>query len=319
MTDTTQKVFLIALDDQDILRASGDDTTQFLQGQLSCDVEALADRHSSLGCICNTQGRIVSAFRILRHGDEYYLALPDGMGAIAQQHLSRYAVFFKTGLTEDDGTFRRIGLAGSGIAKVLATHFGTLPDAGDTLKAGESAYLINLGEADDIPRFELWIPGPEADGLIEQLQQDGLEEGTPEDWQWLSVQAGEILPLPSQSELFTPEELNLDLGDAVSFTKGCYTGQEVVARMHYRGKGKKRLALFHAANSLRDDQTLPEPDASLSLQVADNERLALPVVALARHQDSVIGLCVGNLDRLPEQAILSTGDGETLTVHLARP
>lgn len=314
MTDKTQKTFLVALDDQDIIRASGDDTTKFLQGQLSCDVDALAERHSSLGCICNTQGRIVSAFRILRHDDAYYLALPDGMGAIAQQHLSRYAVFFKTGLSEDEGTFRRIGLAGAGISGILAKHFDTLPDVGATLDAGGSGYLINLGEADGTPRFELWITD-DAPGLIEQLRQDGLEEGTLSDWQWLSVQAGEVLPPPAQTELFTPEELNLDLGDAVSFTKGCYTGQEVVARMHYRGKGKKRLALFRTVDPVRDDLPLPEPDASLSLQVGDNERLALPVVALARHEDSVIGLCVANLDKLPEQANLPVGHGETLAVY----
>lgn len=315
MTDMTQKAFLLPLDDQDIIRASGDDTTQFLQGQLSCDVKALADRHSSLGCICNTQGRIVSAFRILRHGDEYYLALPDGMGAIAQQHLSRYAVFFKTELSEETGTLRRFGLAGAGIAEVLARHFGTLPDAGDTLDAGEKGYLVNLGESDGIPRFELWIPEPGSGNMTEQLRRNGLEEGTPEAWQWLAVQAGEVLPLPAQSELFTPEELNLDLGDGVSFTKGCYTGQEVVARMHYRGKGKKRLARFRTAEPVRDDQPLPEPDASLSLRVAENERQSLPVVALARHQDSLIGLCVGNLDQLPERAVLPTGDGGSITVH----
>lgn len=317
MIDKIEKSFLLTLDDQDILCADGDDATRFLQGQLSCDVAALAKRYSSLGCLCNTQGRIVSAFRILRHAEKYYLALPKGMGEIARQHLAKYAVFFKTELSEDRETFRRVGLAGESIPALLESHFGQLPASRETLDLGKGRYLVKLSDADELPRFELWLAADTAASELAQLSSNGLEEGRPADWHRLSILAGEVLPLPAQSELFTPEELNLDLGDGVSFTKGCYTGQEVVARMHYRGKGRKRLARFESDDGVIGGRPLPVVDAMLKLQASDNDRITLPVVALAHHQNVVFGLAVANLDRLPDSALLPLDEGEPLTVRVS--
>ena len=317
MIDKTQTPFLLTLDYQDIICADGEDATRFLQGQLSCDVAALADTYSSLGCLCNTQGRIVSAFRILRHAEKYYLALPAGMGEIARQHLAKYAVFFKTELHEDKESFRRIGLVGENLPALLETHYGQLPSSGETLDLGQGRYLIKLSDAAELPRFELWLPTGLAESELTQLSGNGLETGSPEDWHRLSILAGQVLPLPAQSELFTPEELNLDLGDGVSFTKGCYTGQEVVARMHYRGKGRKRLARFRSDDGGMDGRPLPEVDATLKLQASDNDRITLPVVALTHHQNVVFGLAVANLDRLPDSALLRFEDGEPLTVRVS--
>lgn len=194
-----------------LLCIQGEDAKKFLQGQLTCHLDEVTEHQSRLGAHCNPQGRIISFFRIFLYQNAYYLQMLRELIPIASKALQKYAVFFRVKLTDVSDQWQQIGLAGSPPAK-FSQH--------DTL-------TIKLAETRD--RYV--ILGP--------MEKNQLQPYS----RWLIQDFAEKIPTiyPETSELFLPHELGLPALQAVSFNKGCYTGQEIIARMHYRGKLKTQL------------------------------------------------------------------------------
>lgn len=232
---TPKQSFYTALDNQQLLEVSGQDSEKFLQGQLTCDLEKVADNQVAFGALCNNKGRVYASFRLLRQPDAFFLVLQPGLLEVTQQNLKKYIPFYKASLADAGERFHRYGLAGPAAHDYLAAALPGLPAGGMAAAAGDDL-VLNLGGA--MPRFELWAASPDSP-LVRGL--DRLEQAQLADWMALDMQAGIFLTGPDDVELYTPEEANLDLAGFVSFSKGCYTGQEIVARMHYRGKAGKRL------------------------------------------------------------------------------
>jgi tRNA-modifying protein YgfZ len=227
--------FFTLLDSQDLLQISGEDSEKFLQGQLTCDLDKLPPWHCQLGAACNTKGRVYSSFRLLRTENAYYLAMQSGIGEITKKSLDKYIPFYKAEMTDASQHYKRFGLAGKQAKQEIEKRVSGLPDIGQAIEVNGDI-LVNL--SGDMPRFEIWLsqePGPLADVSSELIQEDISQ------WQALDLENGIILINKEDTEHYTPEELNMDLADFISWDKGCYTGQEIVARMHYRGKAGKRL------------------------------------------------------------------------------
>jgi folate-binding protein YgfZ len=194
---------MIPLTSYGVLAIEGPDAEKFLQGQLTADVSTLALGEGKLAAHCQPQGRVISLFILFRTTTAYYLAMPNSIMPLALTALKKYAVFYKVSFSNP--TDLCLGLSS-------ATSHTALANAALTRTLTLSLTRETIDATDE-----------SAERL---LIQHGIPSLTPE-----------------TSGQFLPHELNLITLNAVSFTKGCYTGQEIVARMEYRGTLKKALIL----------------------------------------------------------------------------
>ncbi|QXI39520.1 CAF17-like 4Fe-4S cluster assembly/insertion protein YgfZ [Pseudomonas xantholysinigenes] len=243
--------FFCSLSHEGILAVRGSDAGKFLQGQLTCNLNYLSDQHAGLGARCMVKGRMQSSFRILPEGNGYLLAMASELLEAQLADLKKYAVFSKATLTDDSAAWARFGLQ-QGDAALQALNLCVAEEAGATVRHdGLIAVRASAG------RVELWVPADQAAAVHEKLAAT-LPEGTLNDWLLGQVRAGIGQVMGPTRELFIPQMINLQAVDGVSFKKGCYTGQEIVARMQYLGKLKRRqyrLALAETA--------VPQPGAEI--------------------------------------------------------
>ena len=259
----------------DLLLVRGPDSRRFLQGQVSCDMNLLSPDLSLSGALCNIKGRVITDFLAFDQGGDCCLALTPGMGQVMQSVLSKYIVFFKASVESADDRYRRFGLLGNDAHHVLSTVLGRCPMSDYGTVSEDGIVVIKLPGL--IPRFEIWIDRQAVSGRAESLldaMKTQCAPGTDTSWQVEAFNAGIVHIRREMSEQYLPQELNYDISGVINFKKGCYTGQEIVARMYYRGTAKKRL--FH----LRCESTL-QPQPLHVYQQADENTPAptgLPVV-----------------------------------------
>lgn len=243
--------FFCSLSHEGVLAVRGSDAAKFLQGQLTCNLNYLSDTQASLGARCTQKGRMQSSFRILLQGDGVLLAMATELLEPQLADLKKYAVFSKSKLTDESAAWVRFGV--SQADQVLASLGLELPAETDSVVRSDELIAIRVSPG----RAELWGPAAQADTLRSQLAAQ-LNEVELNQWLLGQIRAGIGQVMPQTRELFIPQMLNLQAVGGVSFKKGCYTGQEIVARMQYLGKLKRRLYRL----SLNANE-LPEPGTPL--------------------------------------------------------
>ncbi|MCQ2029076.1 CAF17-like 4Fe-4S cluster assembly/insertion protein YgfZ [Stutzerimonas zhaodongensis] len=250
MTDTA---FFCVLSHEGVLAVRGPDANKFLQGQLTCNMNYLNDHHSSLGARCTPKGRMQSSFRILQDGDGYLLAMACGLIQPQLADLSKFAAFSKSKLMDESDEWVRFGLS-SGDGALVSLGID-LPQVADEVISAHGLIAVRLSDG----RAELWARSSEAETTQLRLgaQLPQAELGA---WLLTQVRAGIGQVLEQTRELFIPQMINLQALGGVSFKKGCYTGQEIVARMQYLGKLKRHL---HRLAAERVDGEVPEPGREL--------------------------------------------------------
>jgi len=283
--------FFCTLSHEGVLAVRGADAGKFLQGQLTCNINYLSDTRASLGARCTQKGRMQSSFRILFEGDGVLLAMASELLEPQLADLKKYAVFSKSKLTDESAAWVRFGLEHADAA--LASLGLDLPAETDSMVRHEGLIAIRVS-AD---RTELWAPAAQADGVKAQLAAQ-LREGELNQWLLGQIRAGIGQVMPATRELFIPQMLNLQAVGGVSFKKGCYTGQEIVARMQYLGKLKRRLYRVQL-----DGGELPEPGTAL---FAPSHNSSIGEVVLAARGEEKIELL----------AVLQAEAAEEGDVHL---
>jgi folate-binding protein YgfZ len=261
-----------------ILVAHGSDAQTFLQSQLGNDINALDDGHSQLGSFCTPKGRMLGLFRIFRSGDSFYLRLPADTLDVVLQRLRMFVLRSKVTLEDASEAFIRIGVSGGKAPGLLASVTGqAAPESVSAVtRTGELTILRVPGLQ---PRFEVYAASIDAaKQLWDALNVDAAPVGMPA-WGLLEILAGLPSVYAANSEQFVPQMANLQLLDGVSFKKGCYPGQEIVARMQYLGTLKRRMYLGRIAT---DEPVLP--GASL-FSGSDGEQAAGRVVDAQPHPD----------------------------------
>lgn len=220
-----------------VIRAVGADAAAFLHGQLSNDVKGLGPAQAHLAAFCNAQGRMLASLLVGRHAtDEFWLACSADLLPATLKRLSMFVLRAKAKLSDASAELVAIGLAGSAAAAALGND---APSATWAKASRGAAMLIRLPDAEGLPRW-LWLgPLAEADALLE-----GLPALDAARWQWLEVSSGIAPVVAATSGHFVPQMLNYELVGGVDFKKGCYPGQEVVARSQYLGKLKRRAYLL---------------------------------------------------------------------------
>ncbi|MBT8146241.1 MAG: hypothetical protein KJN90_05265 [Gammaproteobacteria bacterium] len=238
---------IVDLNTFDLIAIEGAEAKKFLQGQVTCDVDELSPSQSLQGAICNIKGRVIGDFRLLEFRDTCYLQLEAGMADKVKPVLDKYMVFSKAESRIATSEVRRYGVLGEPSSAALQSLFDPLPAKAGQLAVSDNAILVKA--AGLLPRYEVWhfvTDETEQNKLVNDLANSAKASAT-ESWRLEEIRAGIVHITPSLSEQHLPEALNYDISGVISFTKGCYTGQEIVARMYYRGTAKKRLYCSHRA------------------------------------------------------------------------
>jgi hypothetical protein len=235
-----------------VLSVSGPDAAQFLQGQLTSDVLALARGAWQFAAWCSPKGRVLANFVVRRSQDQCFELL--FAGALLEAIRRRLGMFvLRSKVTIEDASAASVllGVGGPTGAGAARAAWGEPPAAQQSISAEGTTIIALPGE-----RWIAWVEPERAANAWERLAALARPAGFPA-WEWLSIRAGVPLITPPTSDQYVPQMVNWDVLDGVSFDKGCYSGQEIVARMRYLGRLKERLVLAHV--------DAPPPAAGLHL------------------------------------------------------
>ena len=231
-------VVVAPLVDLGLIRASGPDAADFLHNLLTNDVTGVGATTARFAGFCTAKGRLLATLLIWRDGDDLLLLLPKDIHAVILKKLSMYILRSKVKLTDASEQFALIGFSCRGAVPPGLT-FETLSAIGEG-QAGPACEGRGIGL--EATRWLIAVPAESAgqcwNALSSQARPVGLAA-----WQWLEIAAGKPRVVAATQEAFVPQMLNMELPAVagVSFTKGCYPGQEIVARTQYLGKVKRRM------------------------------------------------------------------------------
>jgi hypothetical protein len=238
-----------------LIKVSGSEAKRFLQGQLTHDVNQVDQNHSQLTAWCNAKGRVIANFRLFQRAGAHYLLLPKENIETVIKRLKMYVLRSDVVLEAVDATEASVGLSGVSSTQALGDCLHTTPPVQmhDSITA-ETCTILRIAAE---PRYILIGDRKTIETIRPCLLQTlSLAEAT--QWQLLDILAGLPQVTPVISEAFIPQMLNWQALDGISFKKGCYTGQEVVARTQYLGHLKRRLFLVRtfAVTSLQPGDEL---------------------------------------------------------------
>ncbi|MDR2875769.1 MAG: folate-binding protein YgfZ [Methylobacillus sp.] len=239
---TTNGNIIADLSHLGLLQISGNDALNFLQGQLTNDMKSLADDNAHYAAHCNPKGRMLAIFLAFTRKENFYLQVNGALREAAMKRLKMYVLRAKVVIEDKSDGLIRLGVAGEKTVAALREIFGDAPQEPLRKQMPDGATLLRLPGA--IPRFEIFTRPENARKIWSALAPICAPVGG-DVWEWHEIRAGIPDIFPATQEAFVPQMLNLDAIGGISFKKGCYTGQEIVARTHYLGKIKRRMCLGH--------------------------------------------------------------------------
>jgi tRNA-modifying protein YgfZ len=246
---TTSNNILCDLSHLGLLEISGADAVTFLQGQVTNDVNLLTGTNAHYSAYCNPKGRMLALFLAFAHYDHLHLQLNRELLEPIMKRLKMYVMRSKVEIKDVSDSIIKFGLNGSEASSMLEGVFSKIPKEDYELVSLEKGVILKLPSHNDDARFEIFSDVVNAPLIWEALKNNSKIVEKPH-WDWLEIQAGiPDVELKTQ-EQFVPQMLNLDILDAINFKKGCYTGQEIVARTHYLGTVKRRTYLAELATDL---------------------------------------------------------------------
>jgi len=302
---TADKLIIADLSHYGLIAAEGEEAESFLQNQFSNDVRQVSDTHSQLNAYCSPKGRMLASFQLFRRANTYYLRMPH---SILQPTLKRLRMFImrsQVALEDASDQLVRFGIAGTNAIQVLQGMVDTLPKETNAAVEANGVTIIRL--SGPTPRFECYADVEATTALWKRLARQATPVGR-DCWHWLNIQAGVPDIFPETVEAFVPQMVNLAALDAINFKKGCYPGQEVVARMHYLGKLKRRMYLAHT-----EQGDLPAPGDAVFGAQQDEQSVGKVVLAQSAPgggNDLLVVLQISAAENAPLH--LEQHDGPTL-------
>lgn len=295
----------IPLTHEGVLSIRGSDAKTFLQGQVTCNLAYISDERSSLGARCTPQGRMLSSFRVLLDNDGYLLAMDQAILAPLVDEMQKFAAFSKSKLTDESAQWSRFGLyLGDSALTALGIE---LPSEINSTVHHNQMIAVRVSEQ----LSEIWVSADEGPCLRKRLA-NLLPEETLNAWLLGQIRSGIGHVTLANREKFIPQMLNLPSLDAVSFKKGCYTGQEIVARMHYLGRLKRHMYRFQMSGD-----TVPEVGTALLSPV--HSSAVGEIVSAARSEHGIELLATALDDAVSDARIYLEGDESALLEQLELP
>ncbi len=234
----------------DLLQFHGLDAKAFLQGQLTCDLDQVTSDQAQFGGYCTPKGRVLANFMLWSMPQGYLMQLPAGVATSVAERLRKFVLRSEVKI-ERASSFRILGLAGPEAPALLQQALGTLPQGRLAMEHHARASVVRLTDNN----FLVIAASAEMAPLWESLAKHAVPAGA-ECWNWLQIQAGvPWITAPTQDQ-FLPQMIGLDAIGGVSFDKGCYPGQEIVARTHYLGDVKRKLRHGHTRADVRAGDAL---------------------------------------------------------------
>ncbi|HAZ78267.1 MULTISPECIES: tRNA-modifying protein YgfZ [Enterobacteriaceae] len=298
---------LMTLDDWALATLTGADSEKYLQGQVTADVAALTEHQHLLAAHCDAKGKMWSNLRLFRRDGGFALIERRSIRDAQLTELKKYAVFSKVTIVPDDEHVL-LGVAGFQARAALANVFTTLPDA-EKQVVQEGATSI-LWFAHPAERFLLVTDVATAELLSEKLRGEAQLNNS-QQWLALNIEAGLPVIDAANSAQFIPQATNLQALGGISFKKGCYTGQEMVARAKFRGANKR--ALWYLAGKA---SRLPEAGEDLELKMGENWRRTGTILAAVQLDDGrLLVQAVMNNDMEPDSVFRVRDDANTLSIE----
>lgn len=234
--------FVAVIGDQGLIAVSGEDAPTFLHNQLTNDVEHLGQHEVRLAGYCSPKGRLLATFLMWRDAETIYLQLSKDIQAAVQKRLSMFVLRAKAKLSDAGSERVLLGLGGAAAGAALQHLFGALPAGPYARIDHELGTLLRVADAFGAPRYQ-WLASVSAaeaawHGLAATLVTAGDDA-----WRLSGIHAGVPQIGARTQDQFVPQMVNYELLGGVNFKKGCYPGQEIVARSQYLGKLKRRTAL----------------------------------------------------------------------------
>ena len=295
-------VTLISLDDWALVTLSGEDKSKYLQGQLSCDMNALQPEHHQMAAHCEAKGKMWSAVRLFHYGDDLAYIQRASLCDNQLTEIKKYAVFSKITFQRQN-TALLLGVAGRNARAALASLFPSLPDAETTVVQHGQTCILHLSLPTE--RFLLVTVQDEANRIYSALLGKAALNDSRQ-WLALDIEAGIPVIDAATSGQLIPQATNLQALDAISFTKGCYSGQEMFARAKYRG-ANKRAMYWLAGKAL----SLPAAGDELELQLGENWRRTNSVLAAVQLTENTIWVQAVLNNDLEADTVLRVRDDAT--------
>ncbi len=290
VTDSTERVWL---------RVGGDDADAFLQGQLSNDVRRLSEHQAQLSSYNSPKGRMLAVLTLLRAGDDILIELHRAIADATLARLKLFVLRSKVTLARADD-LDALAVIGDDAAALLASLRLPAPQA--PLQCARDARGIavvrRLGAR---PRYSL-VASRETIAALRPQIPASLRQAEGTQWRRADIEGGIPLVLPETRDHFVAQMANLDLLDGISFSKGCYTGQEIVARLHYLGQLKRRLFVA------RIDGPPPAPGSDV-LAAGETQAVGEIIDAVADDHGALASVV---LQLGAREAALRLGDGTAL-------
>ncbi|AOM41040.1 tRNA-modifying protein YgfZ [Xenorhabdus hominickii] len=307
----TLPLTLISLNDWGMVTATGADTEKYLQGQVTADIISLNENQHVLTAHCDAKGKMWSNFRLFQRGESF--AYIERLSVLDTQlaELKKYAVFSKVTFVKDEENVL-LGLAGTGSREALTTFFPDLPDAESPVIQHQTATLLHLSLPAE--RFLLVVDKTTAAQLTEMLVEKFQSQlNDSQQWLALEIEAGfPVIDIASSAQ-FIPQATNLQaLNDSICFKKGCYTGQEMVARAKYRGANKR--AMYWLAGSA---SSLPAAGDDLEWQLGDKWRRTGSVLTAVKLADNAVWVQVVMNNDMEADSVfrIREDEGHALTIQ----
>ncbi|AVF37181.1 tRNA-modifying protein YgfZ [Rahnella sikkimica] len=270
---------LISLEDWALVTMTGADTVKYLQGQVTADIDALPVDHHILCAHCDAKGKMWSNLRLFTRGDGMAYIERRNLRDTQLNEIKKYAVFSKITFTADDDVVL-LGVAGFQASAALTGLFSTLPTAEQPVVQQDETTLLHFSLPAE--RFLIVTSPEKARQVVEELGEQAQRNDS-QQWLALDIEAGFPVIDTANTAQFIPQATNIQALDGISFTKGCYAGQEMVARAKYRGANKRALYWLSGKAS-----KVPAPADDLELQLGENWRRTGTVLAAVQLSDGTV-------------------------------
>ncbi|KNC89982.1 tRNA-modifying protein YgfZ [Trabulsiella odontotermitis] len=298
---------LITLDDWALATITGADSQKYLQGQVTADVDHMTENQHLLAAHCDGKGKMWSNLRLFRSGDGFAWIERRSLRDAQLTELKKYAVFSKVVIAPDDERVL-LGVAGFQARAALANLFSALPDAENPVTQDGGTTVLWFEQPAE--RFLLVTDAATAQRVTDALRGEAQLNNS-QQWLALDIEAGIPVIDSANSGQFIPQATNLQALGGISFKKGCYTGQEMVARAKFRGANKR--AMWYLAGTA---SRVPEAGEDLELKMGENWRRTGTVLAAVQLDDGrLLVQVVMNNDMEPDSVFRVRDDANTLSIE----